>query len=111
MREERIASVTVSLAARRGSISRPASVRGCAAGSVPFAFRAADEDVAEELHLDLLEAIAAATLAAAVAGVEGEGTRGEPLRPASGRGEELADVIEDAEIQAGLERGVRESGD
>ena len=72
----------------------------CGWKRLPFALRAAHEDVAEELHLDLLEAVAAATLAAAAAGVEGERARGQSLRHRfRRRGEEFADAIEDAEIE------------
>ena len=42
----------------------------CGLVASPLTLRAADEDVAEELHLDLLEAVAPTALAAAGAGVE-----------------------------------------
>jgi hypothetical protein len=45
--------------------------------ALTFALGAGDEEVAEELHLDLLEAIAHATLAAAIATVEAEEAWGE----------------------------------
>ena len=71
-----------------------------------LALRAADEDVAEKLHLDLLEAHPAAALATTHAGVEGKGARGEPVRHGVRRaGEKFADVVEDAEIDR--RRGAR----
>ena len=66
----------------------------------PFAFRAAHIEIAQELHLDLLETGAAAALATAAAGVEGERARGQALRHRFGqRREELAHPIVNAEIK------------
>ncbi len=63
------------------------------------AIRAADEDVAEELHLDLLEASAAAALALALGGIEAEGAGVEAaLAGRLGLREHFADVIERADI-------------
>ena len=65
----------------------------------PLALRAADEDIAQELHLDFLEAIAPAALAASHARVEGKRARRQPLRDRVRRlGEKIADAVEDAEI-------------
>ena len=68
--------------------------------ALPFALGAADEEIAQELHLDLLEAGAATTLAAAAAGVEGERARGQALRHRfRQRGEKLAHSIVEAEVE------------
>ena len=73
--------------------------------------RAADKDVAEELHLDFLEAVAGAAVAAALAGIEGKRAGGEAGLGRLGRlGEEFADGIECAEVNrrdssAGCGRG------
>ena len=78
-----------------------------------FAFGAAHEDIAEKLHLDLLKAHAAAALAAARAGVEGERARRESLCDGFGRfGEKFADAVVDAEVKRGRgARRARASGD
>src|SRR5205085_2880719 len=66
------------------------------------ALRAANENVAEELHLYLFVAHAAATLAAADPGVEGESARGKALGNSLGRGgEEVANAIEHTQIERG----------
>ena len=60
---------------------------------------AANEDIAEELHLDLLEARAAAAPTLTLSGIETEGASVQPALPGDiGLGEELADVIERADI-------------
>ena len=60
---------------------------------------AAQVDVGEELHLDVLEAVAAAGRAAAVAGVEAEGARRiAPLLREWRIGEALADRVEGADV-------------
>ena len=76
------------------------------------AIGAADEDVAQELHLDLLEARAAAPLALPLAGVEAEGAGVEPaLLRQLGLGEDGPDVIERANIDGGIRaRGLAEDG-
>ncbi len=67
--------------------------------ALPVAVRAAQVDVGQELHLDVLEAVAAAGRAAAVAGVEAEGAGGVSalLRERRG-GEALADRVERADV-------------
>ena len=63
------------------------------------AFRAADEDVAEELHLDLLEARAATAFALAHAAVEAERAAVQSaLFREIGLGEKIADVIEGSDV-------------
>ena len=63
------------------------------------AVRAAQVDVGEELHLDVLEAVAAAGRAAAVARVEAEGAGGVlPLLRFDRIGKQLSDRIEGADI-------------
>ncbi|MCY1339899.1 hypothetical protein D9M69_257990 [compost metagenome] len=70
---------------------------GAVAGAV--AIRAAQVDVAEELHLDVLEARAAAGRAAPVAGVEAERARGiAALQRHRRPGEELADLVERPDV-------------
>ena len=67
------------------------------------AVRAAQIDVGEELHLHMLEAVAAAGGAAAVAGVEAEGAGG--VAALAGRGqarEALADQVEGADVARGV---------
>lgn len=78
----------------------------------PVAVRAADEDVAEELHLDLLEARAPAAFALADAGVEAEGAGVEAaLLRQFGGGEEFAEVFERADVNGGVgARGFAERG-
>src|SRR5450759_3275196 len=62
-----------------------------------------DEDVAQELHLDLLEARAAASFALPLAGVEAEGAGIESaLLGLLGLGEDGPDVIERANIDGGI---------
>ena len=75
-----------------------------------FAFRATHEEIAQELHLDLLEAGAATTLATAAAGVEGERARGQALRHRFRQsGEKLAHAIVEAEVKdRSRTRGARE---
>ena len=64
----------------------------------PFAVRAGDIDVGEELHFNFLETISGAAVAAAIAGIEGEEAGLSPdgfgIRSA---GEKLADGIERTE--------------
>ncbi|SQA72392.1 Uncharacterised protein [Burkholderia mallei] len=63
------------------------------------AVRATQVDVAQELHLDVLEAGAAAARAAAVAGVEAEGARAVAALQRKRRlREQLADLVERADI-------------
>ena len=74
--------------------------------ALPFALRAADEEIAQELHLDLLEAGAATALAATAAGVEGECARGQALRHRlRQRGKKFAHPIVETEVKNG--RGTR----
>ena len=75
-----------------------------------LAFRAAHKKIAQELHLDLFETGAAATLATAAAGIEGERARGQTLRHRFRlRGEKFANAIVKAEIQdRGRTRRARE---
>jgi hypothetical protein len=78
--------------------------------ALAVALRAADEDVAEELHFDLLEAVAGAAVATALAGIEGERAGGEPGLGGLGLlGKEFADGIERAEINGGA--GARSAGE
>ena len=67
-----------------------------------LALGAGHVEIAEELHLDLLEAVAPAAFAAAVAAVEAEEPGRDALRLCVlGFGEELADRIERADIHRG----------
>jgi hypothetical protein len=67
--------------------------------TLTVAGRAAQVDVAEELHLHVLEAGAAAFRAAALAGVEAEGAGGVLALPGQGfGGEQLADRVQGAHI-------------
>ncbi len=61
---------------------------------------AGDVDVLEEVHLELLEAVALARLAPAAGHVEGEVPGGQPerLRPGQAR-EELADLVERLDVR------------
>ena len=71
-----------------------------------FAFRAAHEDVAEELHLDLLEAVAAAALAAPSPALKENALAVSPCATRIGRAAKSSRMcIEDAEVDAG--RGAR----
>ena len=64
---------------------------------------AADEHIAEELHLDLLEAGPATTLALALAGIEAEGAGVEAaLLGGVGLGKQFADVVERADVNGGV---------
>ena len=66
------------------------------------ALRAADENIAQELHFDLLETIAATAFAAARPGVERERSRRQSLRAGFVRcRENFADRVEDAEVNGG----------
>src|SRR5690348_2189031 len=68
-----------------------------------IAIGATDEDVAEELHFDLLEPRAAATLALTLAGVKAERAGIEAaLFGELGLGEKFADVIKCADINGGI---------
>ena len=70
--------------------------------SPPLALRAAHKDVAEELHLDLFKAAAAASLAAARTAIERKRARAEPLAQGLvGHRKHLANVVEDAEVECG----------
>ena len=88
-----------------GDRGRPAQLHlehlGAVAAAV--AVGAAQVDVGEELHLDVLEAVAAAGRAAAGAGVEAEGARrvAALLRERLG-GEERADAVEGADVAGGV---------
>ena len=77
-----------------------------------IAIGAADEDVAEELHLDLLEAGAAAPFTLALGGIEAEGTGIEAALPGQLRlGEKVADVVKRANINGRVRaRGLAENG-
>ena len=67
------------------------------------AVRAAQIHVREELHLDVLEAVAAAGRAAPVAGVEAERARGVlALLRRRLAGEQLADAVERADVARGI---------
>src|SRR5688500_15798943 len=69
-------------------------------------FGATDENVAEELHLDFLEAGTAAFFALALAGIETEGTRFQAaLFGEDGIGEEFAEVIEGADVNGRVAAG------
>ena len=71
---------------------------------------AGDEDVRKEVHLDLHEPVAAAGLAAAALGIEREPARAVAARARVGRrGEQVADVVEDAGIGRGV--GARHAAD
>src|SRR5213076_1321787 len=70
--------------------------------SPPFALGAADVEIAEKLHLDLLEPGAATAFAPAAARVKRERTRGQSLRHRLGLGgEHFPDPIVEAEIKNG----------
>ena len=105
-----IASLTVS--SSTSWIERPSSFtfRTCGWKRLPSHSGAAHVEVAQELHLDFLEAGAAAALAAAAPGVEGKRARGQALRHRVGQaGEEFADPVVDAEIKNRRRaRGARE---
>ena len=77
-----------------------------------IAIRAADENVAQELHLNFLKTRAAATFALADTGVEAEGAGIEAaLFGLFGLGEHFADVVERADIDGGIgARGFAENG-
>jgi hypothetical protein len=77
-----------------------------------IAIGAADEDVAQELHLDLLEARAAASFALPLTGVEAEGAGIESaLLGLLGLGEDGPDVVERAYIDRRIRaRGLAEDG-
>ena len=75
--------------------------------ALAVAVGAAQVHIREELHLDVLEAVAAAGRAAAVARVEAERARGVTALACRGRdGEPLADRVERADVA----RGVRARG-
>ena len=66
----------------------------------PFALRATHIEIAQELHLDLLETGAAAAFATAAAGVERESARGQALRHRFGQSrEEFPHPIINAEVK------------
>src|SRR6185369_13040299 len=70
-----------------------------AAVAPPVAVGAAEIDVGQELHLDVLEAAAGAGRAAAVAGVEAEGARRIAALARHRRlREQLADLVERADV-------------
>ena len=75
-----------------------------------FAFGAADVEIAQELHLDLFEAGAAAALATAAPGIERERARGQALRHRFRlRGKKFAHAIVETEIKdRGRSRRARE---
>ena len=67
-----------------------------------FAFRAANKEIAEELHFDFFKAAAAAPLAAPISAVERKGARCH----AGGLGfggarKEVANAVKDAEVEGG----------
>ena len=65
-----------------------------------LAFRAADVEVAQELHLDFLKTGPAAALATSAPGVEGKCARGQTLRHRFRlRGEELTHAIVNPEVK------------
>ena len=67
-----------------------------------IALGAADENIAEELHLDLLETSAATFLALTDGGIKAEGAGVEStLFGDFGLGEDFADVVERANIEIG----------
>ena len=76
------------------------------------AVRAADEDVAEELHLDFLEARTATLFALADSGVEAERAGVEAALLGDFRlREDFADVVERADVNGGIgTRGFAERG-
>ena len=90
----------------------PAQGHGEDVGAVaaPLAVRAGHVDILEEVHLELLEAIALAGLAAPARHVERErpGAQAQGLGAREG-GEELADLVS-LDVGMGLERGVRPMG-
>ena len=64
-----------------------------------LAFRAADENVAEELHFNFFKTGAAAAFTLALRGIETEGAGAQTtLLRQTGRGEEFANVVERADI-------------
>ena len=68
-----------------------------------LALLAGDVHVLEEVHLELLEAVALALLAAAARHVEGEGARREPERLGARQPrEELADLVEGLHVRDGI---------
>ncbi len=70
--------------------------------ALAFTFGAGEVEVGEELHLDLLEAIAETALAASGSGVEGEVAGLESSRFGfGGEGEKLADGLEGSEVDGG----------
>jgi len=83
---------------------------GAIAASV--ALGAADENIAKKLHLDFLEARAAAAFALALGGVEAERAGVEALAAGGvGLRKEFADVVECADIDGGVgARGFSEGG-
>src|SRR4051812_3708719 len=75
-----------------------------------FALGAADEDIAEKLHLDLLETVPATALATARPGVEREGAGRQPLRAGFiRRGEKFANGIENTKVNG--RGGTRRAGE
>ena len=95
---------------RAGPVSALAAVEfhlqhlGAVASAV--AFGAAQIDIAKELHLDMLETVAATGGAAAVAGVETEGAR--RVAPLQGQvlgGKEFTDGVEGADIAGRIRPG------
>ena len=76
----------------------------------PLALGTGHVEIAEELHLDLLEAVPHAASAASVAAVEGEEARGDAARFSIGRfGEKLAHGLEEARVNdRGRARGAGE---
>jgi hypothetical protein len=83
---------------RQASIALDLEDLGAVARAV--AVRAAQVDVGQELHLDVLEAVAAAGRAAAVAGVEAERAGGVAalLRDSGAAAKQLADRVERADV-------------
>jgi len=75
-----------------------------------MALGAADEDVAEELHFDFLEAGATAAFALALRGIETERAGAEAaLAGEFGLGEEFAKVVECTDVNGGV--GARRLGE
>src|SRR6185436_31506 len=71
--------------------------------ALAVAVRAAQVHVREELHLDVLEAVAAARGAAAIAGVEAERAGGVlALERRRLVGEQIADTVERADVARGI---------
>src|SRR5690606_30711259 len=86
-------------------VVRPADayLEDLVAEATAVAVRATQVDVREELHLDVLEAGAAAGRAPAVAGVEAEGAGGVAALARDGRGgEQLAHGVEGADVAGGI---------